>query len=573
MKWVSVSACLCLLLVQTVFAQEKLNVNQPIAQTIAAGVTNNYAIHLDDGDYVEVSLGTQSGKVKLLALNPDGSMMRGLAEQSGGDRDTYAFAAEGAGVYSLSIVNPGEQAASYELMLQKILSLNERFRPREWSDPDLSPRIKAVRDQIASGQKNTEDFWKEIAARGTPLVEPLNANYWLVTFLWRALNETRSVMVTGSFVVPGLARNNLMGRIGDSDVWYLTLKLPSGARFTYRLVPNNPPDSESTQATAQADSYNPKRWDCPSTAAKFDCRSVAELPDAARQPWIVRKPGTPAGRIEKQTMKSAIQRLERDLTIYTPAGYKSDRLPNALLVLFDGDATLSDDFQGQTTLDNLIAAHKIPPTVVVMVSNVGNRRLVDLVANPEFADSMATELVPWVRTHYNVTREAARTVVSGRSAGGLAAAYMGLRHPEVFGNVFSQSGAFWWSPEHNGGVCASKCPEDDGRRPDPNGKDSRTEGNWMARQFVISPKLPVRFFLEAGTFEVDRQRTGGDILEATRSLRDVLLSKGYEVHFQQFVSGHDDLSWRGTFADGLIALLGDPGRPLDQWVTDKNRKN
>jgi len=53
----------------------------------------------------------------------------------------------------------------------------------------------------------------------------------------------------------------------------------------------------------------------------------------------------------------------------------------------------------------------------------------------------------------------------------------------------------------------------------------------------------------------------------------VLLSKGYEVHFQQFVSGHDDLSWRGTFADGLIALLGDPGRPLDQWVTDKNRKN
>src|SRR5579859_7626806 len=220
MKWVSVSACLCLLLVQTVFAQEKLNVNQPIAQTIAAGVTNNYAIHLDDGDYVEVSLGTQSGKVKLLALNPDGSMMRGLAEQSGGDRDTYAFAAEGAGVYSLSVVNTGEQAASYELMLQKILSLNERFHPREWSDPDPSPRIKAVRDQIASGQKNTEDFWKEIAARGTPLVEPLNANYWLVTFLWRAQNETRSVMVTGSFVVPGLARNNLMGRIGDSDVWY-----------------------------------------------------------------------------------------------------------------------------------------------------------------------------------------------------------------------------------------------------------------------------------------------------------------------------------------------------------------
>jgi len=35
-----------------------------------------------------------------------------------------------------------------------------------------------------------------------------------------------------------------------------------------------------------------------------------------------------------------------------------------------------------------------------------------------------------------------------------------------------------------------------------------------------------------------------------------LLAKGYEVHYQQFVGGHDYLSWRGTFADGLIALIG-----------------
>jgi enterochelin esterase-like enzyme len=30
----------------------------------------------------------------------------------------------------------------------------------------------------------------------------------------------------------------------------------------------------------------------------------------------------------------------------------------------------------------------------------------------------------------------------------------------------------------------------------------------------------------------------------------------YVVHYQQFVGGHDGLSWRGTLADGLIALLG-----------------
>lgn len=91
---------------------------------------------------------------------------------------------------------------------------------------------------------------------------------------------------------------------------------------------------------------------------------------------------------------------------------------------------------------------------------------------------------------------------------------------------------------------------------DPDSRDSQTEGNWITKQFVTSPKLPVRFYLQAGSFEVDKEGTGGNILEATRSLRDVLMAKGYEVRYQQFAGGHDDLSWRGMFADGLIALLG-----------------
>ena len=78
----------------------------------------------------------------------------------------------------------------------------------------------------------------------------------------------------------------------------------------------------------------------------------------------------------------------------------------------------------------------------------------------------------------------------------------------------------------------------------------------MVKQILASPKLPLRFYLAVGTFEYDRNGGGGEILEGTRHLRDVLLAKGYQVHYQQFVGGHDGLSWRGTLADGLIALLG-----------------
>jgi enterochelin esterase family protein len=557
LRHVAVSIGVCLSLIQGVSAQEPLAVNRTVSRSIAAGAADKYSIPLNDGDTVAVSFGRHGG-VNLFILNPDGSVMRRLLAAESDAENTFAFAAEGSGVYSIKIENPDQKAASYELLLPKIVSLNDRFRTEPWSDPIPSPRIQALRRQITSGQANLEGFWKQVAALGTPLVEPLNDHYQLVTFLWRALHETRSVLVTGPFRVPGPTPNNLMHQIGDSDVWYLTLKLPRGARFTYQLVPNYPPSSGSTQATAQADPFNAKRWDCPEGASKYRCESIAELPGAVPQPWILTKPGTPEGRVETRSIKSEMQKVERPISVYTPAGYKADGPPNALLVLFDGDDTLSPDWRGPTTWDNLIAARRIPPTVVVTVHNLPDRRLVDLVGNPEFADFVATELIPWVRTHYRVTRDPARTVISGCSAGGLAAAYIGLRHSEVFGSVLSQSGAFWWSPEHHGGVCGMNCPEAGGRRPNPDSRDSRTEGNWIARQIVNSPKLPLRFYLEAGSFEIDKDGTGGNILEATRTLRDVLLAKGYSVHYQQFVGGHDDVVWRGTLADGLIALLGQP---------------
>jgi enterochelin esterase family protein len=82
------------------------------------------------------------------------------------------------------------------------------------------------------------------------------------------------------------------------------------------------------------------------------------------------------------------------------------------------------------------------------------------------------------------------------------------------------------------------------------------EANYLAKEFVNSPKLPPRFYMDAGSFEVDTNGGGGAILEPSRHMRDVLLAKGYEVHYQENVGRHDYLSWRGILADGLIALVG-----------------
>ncbi|HSB29079.1 MAG TPA: alpha/beta hydrolase-fold protein [Pyrinomonadaceae bacterium] len=553
--------CFLFLPAQEVSAQEKLSPSQTVARKIEPGKTDLFSIALNDGDYFNVSIGYK-GKINFFLLNPDGTIARRLVGASGEGKPSFPFAAEGAGSYSFKIENPGDQSADYELAIGKVVSLNERLKPEPWSDPYPSRRIQSLRNQIGAGQMNTDSFWKQVGAEGTPLTEAYGSDgkYQLVTFLWRSTHDTRNVFVRGSFLGVGPPADYSMHQIADSDVWYLTLKLPSGARFTYQLSPNDPltfdgPRAAQRAATRQADPLNIHPLSaCPPNVSKFNCSSVAELPGAVPEPWVTKKPGTPEGRFEKQSIKSSIQKIERPFSVYTPANYKAEGPPNALLILFDGE-DLQDDRYRATTLNNLIAASRIPPTVAVFVENVPRRRLVDLVANPEFADFMAMELVPWVRSHYNVTKDPNRTVVAGYSAGGLAAAYVALRHSEVFGNVLSQSGAYWWSFEHNGGVCGPRCPDSGGRGGD-SFLDTTTEGNFMVKQFLASPKLPLRLYLAVGTFEFDRDGGGGGILESTRQLRDVLLAKGYQVHYQQFVGGHDGLSWRGTLADGLIALLG-----------------
>lgn len=580
----TVSFALAALLVQRAFGQNSLFPGHSLARTLDAGKTDSLSIPLNDGDYVWGSV-AQHGRVSVAILNPDASRHGGRRLGPLGEgKVAFTFAAdEGQGLYSIVVANPGAQPVAYEVLIETVMSLDERLRPAPWSDTLSSPRIQALRTEIAAGQ-STDGFWKDMADHGTPLVEPLDpeGKYRLVTFLWRARHETKNVVVLGSFLDLPSPGNLAMHRVGTSDVWYLTAKLPTGARFTYSLSPNDPmtldddPRASSGDGTRQVDPLNPHRMlpgfrSCPTTANKYACISVAELPNAPPQPWTIGKPGTPKGRIEKRSIDSKIQQIARPFSVYMPANYKADGQANSLLILFDGPAYVSNDSAGWydpqsmqtlTTLNELIAASKIPPTVVVFVNNVGNRRLKDLLANVDFVEFVSTELVPRVRANYNVTRDPSRTVVGGYSAGGFAAAYMALRHPEMFGNVISQSGSFWWAPDHNGGYCEGICRDSGYVAVSDEKTDGTTEPNWLAKQFLMSRKLPVRFDLEAGTFEVDRYGKGGDILEPTRAFRDVLLAKGYDVHYQQFVGGHDGLSWRGSLADALIYLLGSHDRAV-----------
>ena len=532
--------------VTTALAQQSLKLKEPVGHQLSPGSVQSYTIDLKAGDYVATLL-DQHGGTDLTILAPDSSPVRHYHSPGEDGKRLCVFIAGTPGTYRIDVTTSETQPVSYELTLNQVLSLDERLKPKPWQDPSPSPRMEALRKQAASGNADINAFWKQVAAEGTPLVESIEKDpqHKLVTFLWRGTSETRNVFPNGSFKIGGrYPLDYVFHQIPLTDVWYLTVRLPTGARFTYGLSENDPLVFTGFQperyATTEADPLNPHRWGCAPDATRYDCQSMAEIKGAVPQPWTIKNSNVAAGTIEKQKIHSELLTNEHDLSIYLPAGYKPNAMPFDLVVLFDESAYMTK-VPTPVILDNLIAASRIPPTVAVLIANSSQEsRTEELTPNPKFADFLAKELIPWMHAHYNVTDDPGKTVVAGSSLGGLAAAYAGYKHPEVFTNVLCQSGSFWWAPDHSGAI--------------PDGVI--TETGWMAKQFIASSKLPLRFYLDAGAFEFDSNGTGGGILETSRDMRDTLLAKGYEVHYQQFVGGHDYLSWRGTFADGLIALIG-----------------
>jgi enterochelin esterase-like enzyme len=399
-----------------------------------------------------------------------------------------------------------------------------------------SPRLFALQKEIQGGNRAAaEAFWKEIAEKGSPLVEPVpgDSRNVLITFLWRGDASTRNVVMLGGIAGTDFAGNQ-MTRLPDTDFWYKTFKTRNDARFTYSISQNDslePFEKTDERDPAalmnriknfKADPLNPNRF--PGLLP-----SLVELPGAPPQQWINVRQGVPAGKIEEHKFKSAILGNERRLWVYTPPGYNPSARPLALLLMFDGGA-YTRLVPTPVILDNLIAEARIQRLVAVMVDSVS--RDAELHCNPLFADFLAKELVPWVREKYNVTSDPRHVVVGGSSAGGLAAAYGALQHPEVFGNVLSQSGAFWWTPEGD------------------------AESEWLARQYATSKKLQARFFMNVGLFETTHGREGVPTqVVVNRHMRDVLRAKGYDLRYEEFNGGHEYLSWRGLLAEGLIFLL------------------
>ena len=188
----------------------------------------------------------------------------------------------------------------------------------------------------------------------------------------------------------------------------------------------------------------------------------ATLP-AAPTGFDARRDGIEHGKVETVEYDSKSVGSKRKMLIYTPPGYSKDtKYPVLYLLHGAGDDETGWTKKGSAAaiLDNLLAAKKIVPMIVVMPNGFarrpaspggttapvppsngpGARRFRD---NSAFQDDLLKDVIPFVESHYAVRADREYRAVAGLSMGGGQALGIGLKHLDVFAWVGGFSSAMF----------------------------------------------------------------------------------------------------------------------------------
>jgi predicted alpha/beta superfamily hydrolase len=168
---------------------------------------------------------------------------------------------------------------------------------------------------------------------------------------------------------------------------------------------------------------------------------------------------TASGDIVILPLKSTVFGNERNLRIWLPPGYHE--VANAsktypVLYLFDGQMLFDRctapgqiaEWRVDETLADLIGRGAIPPIIVVGIDNAGAQRNHEYqpypnpllfsydpqgLAGERIPSFLAEDVLPFVSTHYRISKDRKETGIGGSSAGAVAALIALMRRPDLFG--------------------------------------------------------------------------------------------------------------------------------------------
>lgn len=467
-------------------------------------------LHAADGRYLEGRLTLHSGSADGLTLRIG---TRTLARHIGRDTPIRHLLPE-QGSATLHLDTPANTNHCYTLHLTQSAIAPWPDTIAENPQPQ-SPRLQAVAEKRLS----VAQFWTQTAAEGTPLIEPLDAGHSLLTFLYRGAQHNVTILGAPS------PQHEKLARLPGTDIWYNSYRVANDLILSYEIaadVPELPPDptlDETDNRQRQRRAILATIAPDPHNRRPFLHASLVTLPDAPALPGAGQNA---QGRLQTHTFTSAILNNQRDLWIYQTPGAQQNPV---ILYLLDGETYRH---LIPPILDALVSAQRIPPVTLILIGN--HQRNTELPANPDFADMIAEELIPFVSATTGLPAQPERTAIAGSSYGGLAAAYIASRHPRHISRVIPLSGSFWWHPENS-------APH-----------------NAIARHYAQNPGIPLHWHISAGSYETSTER-GTGILESSRELARTLEKAGHHVQYREYHGGHDYALWRIALADALTALF------------------
>jgi enterochelin esterase family protein len=206
---------------------------------------------------------------------------------------------------------------------------------------------------------------------------------------------------------------------------------------------------------------------------------------------------------------------QREVYLYSPPVKE----PVALLIVYDG-ADYLERAKLNIIADNLIHEKRIQPIAMAFLHNGGDHRTLEYACSDATIMWLDNVILPLTREHLNLLDTPGAHGALGASFGGLMALYTGLRMPEVFGKVISQSGVF----------------ESDGR-------DFAAVDLLHARQ-----KREIKIWMDVGRFDW--------LVEDNRRLQPILQENGYNVTYREFNGGHNYTCWQNEVGIALENMFG-----------------
>lgn len=236
----------------------------------------------------------------------------------------------------------------------------------------------------------------------------------------------------------------------------------------------------------------------------------------------------PHGEVRTIYYFSKIENEWRPLNIYTPAGYNesTSKYPVVYIQHGGGEDHRGWVEQGRTAIimDNLIASGKAVPMIVVssnsnlQTCSAGGMGGYNWQGMQPFRNEMIDNIIPFVESYYRVKADKNYRAMCGLSMGGGQSFYIGLRSPEVFGNV----GVF--STGMFGGI--SGAANFDLEKEVPGILTNTTQFN---KQLKV-------FFISCG--EQDPR------IQYTRDIAKKMTDSGVKVKFSSYPGDHEWQVWR-----------------------------